>query len=495
MPKRATSTEPQQREGPSKRQKTLRPNPEDVAPSFVSLYQDLVGVAGLDRVAGPEKASPLRTSDKVRAVVKPEEAVNDRDATPQFDRLEIVLQVRKEVQGRRVQAWKQCEPSAKRVLVYRAAKLYAALNDLDSMVDQEGVKKEVFQYLDYLIFCHQEGRACHSLGHIQLAGPSGAGKTWMAQVLARLLFALGLSSQPEVITVVGTQLEGRYEGQTAGNILHAVAGAWDGVLFIDEAYSLAEGAYAQKAMATLMTVLEDYKDHVTVFLAGYPAHMSSLAFANQGYSSRISRWFQLEALGKDSLTQFLVAKTSLHLEWTPEAQHRATTCFETMVSKGDGRSICPRHIEKLSERLSEILLKRTTVTPDDIQEACHQMFDPIPLPPPPSTGLSMTTPETRSLEDALDEFMATYVIECKGAKSVSKAGFGAAFVRAFPDVARTFGLVNETGAYRTKGKKLPQLMAAKYAETYPFGKVSSFRVYHNMTWAPSAPDQVYPTAV
>ncbi|WP_232248751.1 AAA family ATPase [Streptacidiphilus rugosus] len=177
-------------------------------------------------------------------------------------------------------------------------RLDAALAELDRMVGMAPVKRQVLALSAQLRMAQL--RADQGLPvqppkrHFVFSGPSGTGKTTVARILGRVFYALGLLSGDHLVEAQRADLVGEFLGQTAVKANELIDSALDGVLFIDEAYSLANSgyskgdAYGDEALQVLLKRAEDNRDRLVVILAGYPEGMNRLLAANPGLSSRFT---------------------------------------------------------------------------------------------------------------------------------------------------------------------------------------------------------------
>ncbi|MFC5906877.1 AAA family ATPase [Streptacidiphilus monticola] len=178
------------------------------------------------------------------------------------------------------------------------ARLDAALGELDRMVGMEPVKRQVLALSAQLRMAQL--RADQGLPvqppkrHFIFSGPSGTGKTTVARILGRVFYALGLLSGDHLVEAQRADLVGEFLGQTAVKANELIDSALDGVLFVDEAYSLANSgyskgdAYGDEALQVLLKRAEDNRDRLVVILAGYPEGMNRLLATNPGLSSRFT---------------------------------------------------------------------------------------------------------------------------------------------------------------------------------------------------------------
>lgn len=173
------------------------------------------------------------------------------------------------------------------------------LSELESLIGLASVKRDVKELVHFLGM--QRQREKHGLPvtkislHAIFSGNPGTGKTTVARLYGKLLGALGLLKKGHLVETDRGGLVAEYAGQTASKTAAKFDEAIDGVLFIDEAYSLVndgEDPYGAEAVQTLLKRMEDQRDRIVVILAGYPEPMEDLLNTNPGLASRFGRTLQ-----------------------------------------------------------------------------------------------------------------------------------------------------------------------------------------------------------
>ena len=219
--------------------------------------------------------------------------------------------------------------------------------------------------------------------HMIFAGNPGTGKTMMARMVADVLYNLNVISSNKVIETDRSGLVAGYVGQTAIKTRQVIETAIGGVLFIDEAYALAQGGendFGQEAIDTLVKMMDDNRDRLVVILAGYTEDMKRFLDKNAGLHSRFANIIEFPDYSTDELIQIaegMYSKQGYVLSY--EGKQELYGKIEKVRNNqhfGNGRYV--RNIFEKSLNNQALRLSReknytkealTTITAVDIKEA------------------------------------------------------------------------------------------------------------------------------
>lgn len=262
--------------------------------------------------------------------------------------------------------------------------------ELDQLVGLENIKTlvyEIFALLQVSRLRSDAGLLAEAqVFHMVFRGNPGTGKTTVARIIARLFQKMGVLSKGHLIEVERADLVGEYIGHTAQKTRDLVKKAMGGILFIDEAYSLARGGekdFGKEAIDTLVKAMEDHKNQFILILAGYTDEMEFFLDTNPGLPSRFPIQIDFPDYSVDQLIQIseMMAKERDYI-LMPQAvsklkQHLLTEKAETEEAFSNARyvrNIIERSIRQQAVRLlnqyggsSPGKLELMTIRTDDLK--------------------------------------------------------------------------------------------------------------------------------
>lgn len=240
----------------------------------------------------------------------------------------------------------------------RRARLALVMEELDALIGLEPVKGLVREVQAFVEIQQRRSRARLATEplalHMVFKGNPGTGKTTVARIFGRMFEAMAVLPKGHLVECERADLVGEYIGHTAQRTREAIKRALGGILFIDEAYSLARGGekdFGKEAIDTLVKAMEDKKDQFVLILAGYSREMEHFLRTNPGLRSRFPIHIDFPDYAPDDLLRIATLMLNQReYRLTEAARRRLAIVLRKRAEEGDPHLGNARHVRNLIER-------------------------------------------------------------------------------------------------------------------------------------------------
>jgi stage V sporulation protein K len=231
------------------------------------------------------------------------------------------------------------------------------LDELNELVGLSDIKNEVKSLINFAKVNEirkEKGLPTVALSlHSVFFGPPGTGKTTIARLISKAFKSLGILKKGHLVETDRSQLVAGYVGQTAIKTKEVLDKALDGVLFIDEAYSLSsDDDFGKEAIDTILKYMEDNRDRLIVIVAGYEIEMGNFINSNPGLKSRFNKYFSFPNYSGSELLEILIritTKNKFHM--SDEAKSKLTYIINDAIFAEGQQFGNARYIRNLYEQM------------------------------------------------------------------------------------------------------------------------------------------------
>ncbi len=220
--------------------------------------------------------------------------------------------------------------------------------------------------------------------HLVFTGSPGTGKTSVARLIGRIYCSMGLLRRGQCVEVSRADLVAGYVGQTAQRTREKVREALDGVLFIDEAYTLERGGqtdFGREAIDTLVKMMEDFRSRLLVIVAGYPKEMEHFIASNPGLKSRLGTVVEFPDFTHDELVEIFRRRAEKeNLQVDAEVAQKVKEYLVSLAARDGSRFGNARTVHMVFEQMKSHLAERKIlpIKKDRPSQETVMRFDAVP---------------------------------------------------------------------------------------------------------------------
>jgi len=230
--------------------------------------------------------------------------------------------------------------------------------ELDRLIGMKTIKNFIYEIyaLLYINQCRRkEGlKTDGQVLHMIFKGNPGTGKTTVARIIGKLFKEMGVLSKGHLVEVERADLVGEYIGHTAQKTREHIKKAMGGILFIDEAYSLARGGdkdFGREAIDCLVKSLEDYRNDFILILAGYSSEMDEFLSSNPGLPSRFPIQVDFPDYVLDELMQIAeMMMEEREYQFSSYARQKLRKHLQGQLNQSNRSFSNARHVRNLIEK-------------------------------------------------------------------------------------------------------------------------------------------------
>ncbi|CFX45271.1 ATPase, AAA-type, core [Syntrophomonas zehnderi OL-4] len=233
-----------------------------------------------------------------------------------------------------------------------------AFIELENLIGLKQVKRTIAEITAFSLIQgkrqQQMLKASPAALHMVFRGNPGTGKTSVARILGKIFKETGILSKGHLLEAERADLVGEYIGHTAQKTKDILKKAQGGILFIDEAYTLAQGGekdFGKESIATLVKAMEDERDNLIVILAGYCLEMDFFMQSNPGLRSRFPIQINFPDYSCDELFSIAVQMyTERDYELSNKCRWRLKCILDNFVKQQHPHSGNARYVRNLVEK-------------------------------------------------------------------------------------------------------------------------------------------------